>query len=225
MNVDTQAWWISTRVPPPCYGQKVEKNSRSSYHQSILVLLERKIKVHFPSEMIPVYLSQKITSWQTFIHKQVLAKLALHGTYIINNKWFWSTGRPGKSYYRLSKLLSIHHKCPASCLCCVFLLPAACFSPSPAGNMHLPILQDPVKAPLDSTTLIFLDSSLGLWTPRDDKMSLIHSFISSLTQWIFIEHQPHARHCSRHWWWHSNEQDKVHYFIGILVPELANCGP
>ena len=148
MKLDTQAWWISTRVPPPFYGQKVEDNSRSSYHQSILVLLERKMKVHFPSEMIPVYLfhvnTQKTTSWQTFIHKQILAKLALYETYIINNKWFWSTSRPGKSYYRLSKLLSIHHKCPASCLCCMFLLPAACFSPSLAGSMHLPILQDPV---------------------------------------------------------------------------------
>lgn len=80
--------------------------------------------------------SPTTASFQTSIHKLVLAQLYqirisrenFYGDCIINNKGLRWLGRSGKSYHRTSKLRPTHHTCPASCLFCVFLVPAVCFS-------------------------------------------------------------------------------------------------
>lgn len=120
--------------------QEGQGNSRSSCHQSVLVPLVGRVRTLLSirndpsiSFQCPLLLSLPL---KPLFHKQYcqicLAKSESQGKMleicIINSKWWQWSGKSGKSYSRTFELLIIHHKCPASCPFCVFLLSAVCFS-------------------------------------------------------------------------------------------------
>lgn len=170
--------WTSTLAPLHSMAQKVQDNSQSSCHQSVLIQLVGKVRTLLPIRNDPSISFQwhlpLLLPFRSLFYKQVLIKLALPNQNlggvvleicIIHSKWLQWSGKSGKSYYRTFKLLILHHKWPASCPFCVFLPSATCL-PSPAGDTHFPILQVSVKIPPNSTTLntlihVVLISSIG----------------------------------------------------------------
>lgn len=195
------------------------------------------VKTLFPIINFPVYFQYYLPllfPFKSLFYTLGLTKLALTNQNLQEEGWesvlfitsvFQWSDKSGKSFYRTTELLSIHHKCP---LCIPLVFCQHCASSFYGGDIYLPICQDPVKIPPDFTTTalayiyflsplldyVILEIRKGVW------------FISSLTQHIFMECLPYARHFSGHWLYSNEQKLKTKFTISmdILVQAWANCG-